>query len=79
MTIEMNIDGMMCEHCQKHVSDALNSLDGVTATVSLEDKKAIVTIDNAMGDNGAINDTALDDMLKKAVTDAGYTVTGLTH
>ena len=30
------IKGMMCNHCRKHVEDALNSLEGINATVCLE-------------------------------------------
>ena len=36
MEKKMNIEGMMCPHCQKHVSQALNSIEGVKATVDLE-------------------------------------------
>ena len=40
----LKIEGMMCQHCQKHVHDALAAMDGVTAvTVDLEGKKADVT------------------------------------
>lgn len=63
----LHIEGMSCVHCQKHVSDALNALDGVQATVDLENAKADVEI------TGSVN----DDTLKKAVTDAGYTVTSI--
>lgn len=30
------VEGMMCPHCQKHVHNALNALDGVEATVTLD-------------------------------------------
>ena len=63
----LHIEGMSCVHCQKHVSDALNALDGVQATVDLENAKADVEI------TGSVS----DDSLKKAVTDAGYTVTSI--
>ena len=44
MEKKMIIEGMMCQHCQKHVHDALAAMDGVTAvTVDLEGKKADVT------------------------------------
>lgn len=58
----MIIDGMMCMHCKAHVEKALNAIDGVSATVDLENKAAYI--------NGDIS----DDVLTKAVTDAGYTV-----
>lgn len=63
----LHIEGMSCVHCQKHVSDALNALDGVQATVDLENAKADVEI------TGSVS----DDTLKKAVADAGYTVTSI--
>ena len=42
--ITLMIDGMMCEHCVRHVREALESVDGVTdINVSLEENKATVT------------------------------------
>ncbi len=58
----MVIEGMMCMHCKAHVEKALNSIEGVTATVDLESKTATISGDVA------------DEVLKKAVTDAGYEV-----
>ena len=63
----IKIEGMMCSHCTGRVDKALNALDGVTATVSLEDKAAYVTVDGAV----------TDEELKKAVVDAGYEGTGI--
>lgn len=40
------IEGMMCAHCQAHVADALNALEGVTAEVSHEKGTAVVTTDH---------------------------------
>jgi len=62
MTKIISIEGMMCPHCQAHVDQALNAIAGVSATVDLENKCATVTGDVS------------DDVLRKAVTDAGYTV-----
>ena len=50
-----------------HVEKALNAIDGVQATVSLEDKNAVVELEHDV----------TDDVLKAAVTDAGYTVTAV--
>ena len=60
------IEGMMCAHCQAHVEKALNALPGVAATVDLEAKTATVT--------GSLPEDAI---LRKAVEDAGYTVTDI--
>lgn len=63
----MKIDGMSCMHCSGRVEKALNAIEGVTATVSLEDKAAYLTLDRTVG----------DEELTRAVTDAGYTVVGI--
>ncbi len=65
MTKTIKIEGMMCAHCSGRVEKALNSLPGVTATVDLEAGTAAVTGD------------AADEILTRAVTEAGYTVTGI--
>ncbi len=63
----MKIEGMMCPHCQAAVTKALNALDGVKAEVNLEEKTASIQAE----------DTVSDDMLKKAVEDAGYEVVSI--
>ena len=66
MTKTMHIEGMMCPHCQRHATEALNALPGVTATVDLASGTATVTGEQ------------LDDaVLTKAIVDAGYTVTSI--
>ncbi len=63
MKTTLHIEGMMCQHCQKHVHDALAAMDGVTdVTVDLEGKTANVT---------ATKDITTDEFAK-AITDAGY-------
>ncbi len=43
MQTTLKIEGMMCQHCQKHVHDALAKMDGVTSVeVDLEGKQAHV-------------------------------------
>ena len=63
----IRIEGMMCAHCKKTVETALNSIDGVTATVDLERNLAEVSLSKPVH----------SDALKKAVEDAGYTVTAV--
>ncbi len=60
----MKIEGLMCGHCTGRVDKALNALEGVEATVSLEEKAAYVTL------TGDIS----DELLKKTVEDEGYQV-----
>ena len=69
MTKVISIEGMMCNHCTGTVQKALEAVEGVkTVTVSLEQKNAAVEL---------ASDVA-DDVLAKAVTDAGYEVKGVT-
>ncbi len=63
----LKIEGMMCMHCSGRVQKALEAIDGVeSAQVSHETGTAVVTMTKAVA----------DDVLKKAVTDAGYVVVG---
>ena len=36
------VDGMMCNHCRTHVENALNSIDGVKAVVTLDPPAATI-------------------------------------
>lgn len=66
MSKVLKIEGMMCPHCVAHVTKALLAVEGVSAVdVVLETKSATVSLQK---------ETA-NDILIKAVTDAGYTVT----
>lgn len=67
--LTLTIEGMMCAHCQKHATDALNALEGVTAEVNLEEKKAYVKADREIA----------DEVFKKAIADAGYEVTAIAR
>ena len=67
MTKTLNIEGMMCAHCQAHVEKALNAIDGVEAKVNLETKTATLTLSKDVS----------DDVLRGAVTEAGYEVVSI--
>ena len=43
MKKELKVSGMMCNHCRMHVEKALNKLEGVNATVTLDPPVATVT------------------------------------
>ena len=45
MKKEFKVDGMMCNHCRTHVENALNSMEGVSATVTLDPPVATVEAD----------------------------------
>ena len=47
-TITLIIEGMMCQNCRSHVDKALNGISGVAANVSLEEKKAVCTVEDGV-------------------------------
>lgn len=68
MTKTMNIEGMMCKHCEAHVKKALEALEQVDeAVTSHEAGTAVLTL----------NAEVSDDVLKTTVEAEGYTVLGI--
>jgi len=68
MTKKVYIEGMSCNHCVKHVREALIQIDGVKdARVSLEGKYAEIDLDHDIDEK----------LIKDAVDNAGYEVTGI--
>lgn len=64
----LKIEGMMCSHCEKHVKDALEAIEGVSlAEVSHKSGTAVVTLTKEVS----------HDELTAAVTKEGYTVKGI--
>ena len=64
----LNIEGMVCMNCVKHVDKALREVQGVqNVTVSLENKSAQVQL----------GQDVTDAVLRTAVEDAGYEVIGI--
>ena len=65
MKKQLKVEGMMCQHCVKHVTDALLGVEGVQSVdVNLKKKEALVVCDSDVA----------DDALRLAVTNAGYEV-----
>ena len=63
MKTTLKIEGMSCEHCVKHVLEALEGVAGVkSATVSLKEKSAVVDHQDGVS----------PEALKAAVAEAGY-------
>lgn len=60
----LTVDGMHCSNCVRHVENALNSLPGVWATVSLAEKSVLVRSKSPLEEDG----------LSRAVSEAGYTL-----
>lgn len=65
---EIRIDGMHCKHCYVRVSNALNSMDGMSAVVKGRKGKAVVKMEKDYG----------DDELKDLIERLGYTVVGIS-
>ena len=64
----LKVEGMMCGHCEARVKKALEALPAVDeAVVSPEAGTALVPL----------NAEVADDVLKKAVEDQDYPVTGI--
>ena len=60
------VEGMVCNNCVSHVTEALLEIEGVAgADVVLEPKTATVTLEKEIA----------DEVLKAAVMEAGYDVT----
>lgn len=68
MKKKINIEGMSCEHCVKHVTNALNELENVTkVTVDLKGNNAVVELSNDVS----------EDEIKNVIVDAGYDVVSI--
>ena len=67
MKKEFKVEGMMCNHCRMHVEKALNGMDGVHATVSLN--PPVATIEFSEGEK------TLDELQAAVSAEAGdYTL-----
>lgn len=59
--IKLNIKGMHCEGCSSRLERILKNLDGVKdASVSLENKSAIITFDESVITENSIKGAILD-------------------
>ncbi|NLY43506.1 MAG: heavy-metal-associated domain-containing protein [Clostridiaceae bacterium] len=65
MTKKIYIEGMSCNHCVRHVEEALKDIDGVMS-VSVDLQKKLATVELAR----AIE----DEKFKSAIYEAGYEV-----
>ena len=60
----LKVEGMMCSHCEKHVKEALEKLDGVQEATADHEKKQVVV---------KLTKDIPDSEIEKAITVAGYT------
>ena len=66
MEKKLNVEGMSCQHCAAHVTQALEAVEGVSkATVSLDEKSAVVELSSDVADSALVD----------AVVQAGYEAT----
>ena len=66
MEKKLNVEGMSCQHCVAHVTQALEAVEGVSkATVSLDEKSAVVELSSDVADSALV----------EAVVQAGYEAT----
>ena len=65
MTKILNVEGMMCMHCEARVKKALEAIPGVAEAVP-DHEKNICTV--------TLNSDVPDDVLKAAIEAQGYTV-----
>lgn len=68
MIKRITIEGMNCEHCINHVTEALKELNGV------------VKVEVSLASNNAIIETSQDvkdEEIKSSIDEAGYEVTGI--
>lgn len=64
----ISVEGMCCDHCAARVEKALSAMSGViSADVKLKKKVAVVRS----------REEILDEEIKKAIEEAGYTVTSI--
>lgn len=63
--IVVNVNGMMCQNCEKHVNEAVKKLAGVKSAVADKDAKNVVV---------QAKDDVDVESIKQAVVDAGYEV-----
>ena len=62
------VNGMMCAHCEAHVKEALEKLDGVTEA----------TCDHTKGEvRVSLSKEVAEDAIRACITEAGYTYQGV--
>ena len=68
MTKTLQVEGMMCSNCEKHVRRALEAVEGVESAVADHNAgTAVVTLSADVA----------DEELKAAVEEADYTLVGI--
>ena len=68
--ITVNVEGMMCPHCEAHVNEAVKTAFGAEDVVSSHENKTTVFTSPK-----AVNEAKIREVIKNA----GYEVTGITQ
>lgn len=68
MTKTLLVEGMMCHHCEGHVKEALEKIDGVTSAVTSHEKGTAVV---------ELSKDVAESVFKDAITAAGYEYKGM--
>ena len=67
-SMKISVKGMMCGHCEKHVKDALEAIEGITSATASHEKAEVAIETSKEVDESAI---------KAAVEKAGYEYAGV--
>lgn len=66
----VNVEGMMCGHCEAHVNDAIRAHLKVKKVTSSHDKgETIIVSEKPLG----------EDAITEALAETGYQITGVTE
>lgn len=63
----LTIEGLKCNHCSSRLEKVLNNVEGIKASVILEEKKAYLELSKEF----------TNDELSEIVDDAGFEVVGI--
>lgn len=66
----VNVEGMMCPHCEAHVNEAVKNTFGVEDVVSSHENKTTIFTAPEKVD---------EEKVRQTIKDAGYEVTGITQ
>ena len=66
--MQIKVNGMMCAHCEAHVKKALEAIDGVESAVASHEQNSVTISATKELD---------EELIKKAVIDAGYEYEGI--
>ena len=63
--IELSVEGMMCEGCEKRVENALKNVKGVSSVMASHEKRKVIV---------KYESNISEDVIKEKIEDLGYEV-----